>query len=179
MSSLNTPNATLSFVNAFTPRARAEGTAPVYGCVLIFDQEQQKSEAFKALKAAVTATAQKQFGANFNLKTLVSPFRDAGEKDYAGYHPGHVYIKPWSKSKPSVVDRRKQAILVPDEVWSGQLARANVSPFAWQHSGRKGVSFALNHLQILQSEGRERLDGRPSAESAFDDGLVTEEEDMF
>ena len=56
--------------------------------------------------------------------------------------------------------------------------RANVVPFAWTHTGRKGVSFGLNHLQIIQSEGRQRLDGRPSAGSAFDDGAVKEKEDM-
>jgi hypothetical protein len=50
-------------------------------------------------------------------------------------------------------------------------------PFAWTHTGKKGVSFGLNHVQIIESEGRQRLDGRPSAGSAFDDGEVAEKED--
>ena len=75
--------------------------------------------------------------------------------------PGTPTSSPWSKNKPGVVDTNRQDILVPDEVWSGQLVRANVVPFAWTHTGRKGVSFGLNHLQIIQSEGRQRLDGRP------------------
>ena len=41
----------------------------------------------------------------------------------------------------------------PREVWSGQLVRANVVPFAWTHTGKKGCQFGLNHLQIIQSEG--------------------------
>jgi hypothetical protein len=111
------------------------------------------------------------------MKQLVSPFRDAGEKSYDGYHPGDIFIAPWSKNKPGVVDRRKQDILLPEEVWSGQLVRANVNPFAWQHTGRKGVSFGLNHLQIIESKGRQRLDGRPTAGSAFDDGVVKDDDD--
>ena len=37
MSALNTPYATLSFPNLFTPRTRGEGGEPVFNCVLIFD----------------------------------------------------------------------------------------------------------------------------------------------
>jgi ssDNA-binding protein len=175
MTSLNTPYATLSFVNAFSPRPKAEGTPPVFSCSLIFDPQQQKDVAFKALKDAVLEAAQREWGTNFNQKTLVSPFRDAGEKSYAGYLPGHVYISPWSKNKPGIVDKNRQEIELPEQVWSGQLVRANVTPFAWSHTGRRGVSFGWNGLQIIRSEGRERLDGRPKASDAFNDGIVDED----
>lgn len=177
MPAINTPYATLSFANIFTPRPRAEGGQPVYSCSLIFDPQQQRSPQYKALQDAVITAARAEFGANINLKSLQMPFRDAGEKTYDGYEAGHIYISPWSKNKPGVVDVNRQDILVPDEVWSGQLVRANVTPFAWTHTGRKGVSFGLNHIQIIQSEGRVRLDGRPTAKAAFDDGEVAEKED--
>ena len=179
MPSLNTPYATLSFVNVFTPRPRAEGTPPVYSCSLIFDEKAQKSPAYKALKDACIAAAMKEWGDKVNVKSLVMPFRDAGEKSYDGYLPGHTYISPWSKNKPGIVDKDKEDVLLPEEVWSGQLVRANVAPFAWAHTGRKGVSFGLNHLQIIESEGRQRLDGRPSARSAFDDDEGGNDKDMF
>jgi len=177
MAAINTPYATLSFANIFTPRPRVEGGAPVYQCTLIFDPAQQKSPAYKALVDAVTLVAKNEFGNNIDLKKVEMPFKDAGEKAYEGYHAGHTFIRPWSKNKPGVVDVNRQDILLPDEVWSGQLVRANVVPFAWTHTGRKGVSFGLNHLQVIQSEGRQRLDGRPSAGSAFDDGEVAEKEE--
>jgi hypothetical protein len=173
MSAINTPYATLSFANLFTPRPRGEGL-PVYSCSLIFDQQQQKSPAYKALQNACIETAKKEWGDNVVLKQLKMPFNDAGEKAYDGYEPGHTYISPWSKNKPGIVDAQRQDILLPDEVWSGQLVRANVVPFAWSHTGKRGVSFGLNHLQVIQSEGRQRLDGRPAASSAFDDGEVNE-----
>jgi hypothetical protein len=177
MTSLNTPYATLSFANIFTPRPRAEGGAAVYSCSLIFDPAQQKTPAYKALQDACIAAARKEWGDNVNLKGVGMPFRDAGEKEYDGYHPGHVFISPWSKNKPGVVDVNRQDVHLPEEVWSGQLVRANVTPFAWTHTGRKGVSFGLNHIQIIKSEGQARLDGRPTAKAAFDDGEVAETED--
>jgi Enterobacter phage Enc34, ssDNA-binding protein len=179
MTALNTPYATLSFANIFTPRPRFEGQDPVYNCSLIFDPAQQKSPAYKALQDACIQAARKKWGDSVNLKTVEMPFRDAGKKTYDGYHPGHTYISPWSKAKPGVVDTNRQDILLPEEVWSGQLVRANVAPFAWDASGKKGVSFGLNHLQVIQSEGRQRLDGRPSAGSAFDDGEVKETDAIF
>jgi hypothetical protein len=177
--SLNTPYATLSFANLFSPRPRTQGAEPVYNCSLIFDEKQQKDPLFKALKDGCVAAAKKKFGDNVNLKTIEMPFKDAGEKEYQGYHPGHVYISPWSKQKPGIVDARRQEIQLPEQVWSGQLVRGNVNPFAWERSGKRGVSFGLNHIQIVKSDGRQRLDGKPTAEAAFDDGLVSEDEGIF
>jgi hypothetical protein len=96
-----------------------------------------------------------------------------------GYQCRDVYISPWSKNKPGIVDKNREDILLPEEVWSGQLVRANVVPFAWTHTGKKGVSFGLNHIQVIESEGRQRLAGRPSAGSAFDAGEVKEKDELF
>jgi Enterobacter phage Enc34, ssDNA-binding protein len=175
MAAINTPYATLSFQSLFTPRPRAPGAnggPAVYQCVLIFDEKAQKSPKFKALKEACAEAARKEWGDNVNLKQVEMPFKDAGEKSYEGYHPGDVFIRPWSKNKPGIVDADREDIRLPEEVWSGQLVRANVVPFAWTHTNKRGVSFGLNHVQIIESEGRQRLDGRPSAGSAFDDGEV-------
>ena len=173
MSALNTPYATLSFANLFTPKPRFDGQPAVYSCNLVFDP---KAPAYKALQEACIAAAKKMFGDNVDLKQVAMPFRDAGTKSYDGYHPGHTFITPWSKNKPGVVDANREDILLPEEVWAGQLVRANVMPFAWNAQSKKGVSFGLNHIQVVQSEGRQRLDGRPSAGSAFDDGEVKETE---
>lgn len=174
MPSLNTPYATLSFQNLTTPRARAEGADAVYSCTLIFDQKAQKSDAYKAMVNAVTELARKEFGPKANIKAILEAvIKDAGTKDYEGFEQGHTFINPWSKNKPGVVDRNREDVLLPEEIWSGQLVRANISPFAWKNSGKMGVSFGLNHVQIIDTD-RPRLDGRPTARSAFDDGEVSE-----
>lgn len=175
MVSLNTPYATLSFPTLFQPKARAEQGEPVYSAVLIFNEAQQASPAFKSMVAAAKAAAVDEWGEKQNMKEVKMPFRDAGEKSskWAGFENGHVFISPWSKSRPGIVNAARQDILLPEEVWAGQLVRANVTPFAWMNSGKKGVSFALNHVQIIRTD-TPRIDGRGNAATVFDDGGVDE-----
>lgn len=177
MAALNTPYAVLSFAHLFTPRPRAEGQDPVYSCSLIFDPVAQKSKEFKALEAACIAAAKEKFGDKVNVSGLQMPFRDAGEKSdkYEGYNEGDVYISPWSKQKPGIVNTRLQDVLLPDEVYAGQVVRANVNPFAWSKSGKRGVSLGLNHIQIVKANAP-RIDGRAPANKAFD-ALESDEAD--
>ena len=173
MASINTPYATLSFPQLFQPRPRAEGGEPVYSTALLFSPAQQQSPAYKAMQDACVKVAREEWGEKLNLREVRMPFRDAGEKagKYAGYEVGHMFINPWTKSKPGIVNAQRQDVLLPEEVWAGQLVRANITPYAWMNSGKKGVSFALNHVQIIKTD-TPRIDGRASASSAFDDGEV-------
>jgi Enterobacter phage Enc34, ssDNA-binding protein len=178
MASLNTPYGTLSFPSLFQPRPRADGGEAVYSAVLIFSPVQQQDAAYKALQDAVIATAKEEWGDKVNLKELKMPFRDAGEKEgaWAGFQRGHMFISPWTKTKPGIVNAQRQDILLPEEVWGGQMVRMNLSPYAWINSGRKGVSFALNHVQVVRTD-TPRLDGRGSATTVFDDGVVAEDDE--
>jgi hypothetical protein len=171
--SLRTPIGVLSFPVLFSPRPRAPGGEPVYQCSLLFDQAAQRDPAYAALRRAVLEEIEdknpgksqdKQF-----LASLRSPFRPCNEKSYKGYDiPNGMFISPWTKSRPGVVDANRNEIIVPEDIWPGQLARATVSPFWYSQSGNRGVSFALNNLQICRTDG-ERLDGRRSAKADFDD----------
>jgi len=160
-----TPNAVLSFPVLFSPRPRSEGAKAVYSCALLFDATAQKSPEYKAMQQACLDAAKAKFGANVNLKSLQFPFRDAGEKDYAGYEDGMTYINPWSEQRPGIVDAQVQDVLDQSLVYAGMTVRASIAPFAWSNSGKKGVSFGLNHIQLVK-EGT-RIDGRISASKAF------------
>jgi len=177
MASINTPYGTLSFPNLFKPKARATGGEPVYSAVMLFSPVQQKDEAYKKMVDGCIKAAKEEWGDKINLKEVKMPFRDAGEKAgvWGGFEEGHIFISPWSQTKPGVVNLQRQNILAPEDVWGGQLVRMNLTPFAWMNTGRKGVSFALNHVQVIRTD-TERLDGRGSAEKVFDDGVVKEEE---
>jgi hypothetical protein len=166
VSALNTPYATLSFPQLFSPKPRAEGGEPVFSCSLLFNTEQMKSPEFKAMQNAVLALAKEKFP-NTPVKTLMLPFRDASEKNYSGYEDGMLYISPWSKYKPGIVDVRLQDVLDPAEVWAGQKVRANVLPFAWTNTGKRGISFGLNHIQIIDKSAP-RIDGRAAANKVFE-----------
>jgi hypothetical protein len=174
MSSIRTPIGILSFPVLFSPRPRAPGGEPVYQCSLLFDQQAQKHPDFIALRKAVRDCIDDQWGAGKSqdrafVAGLRNPFRPTSEKAYKGYDiPGGVFISPWTKSRPGVVDAQRNEITVPDDIWAGMHARATVAPFAYNQAGNRGVSFALNNLQICRMDG-ERLDGRRAAKEDFPD----------
>lgn len=168
MPDMITPYATLSFPVLFSPRPRSEGGDPAYSCSLLFSPEAQKTAGYKAMVKAVEDLITEKF-AKVNRASLSLPFRDAGEKEgrYEAYKAGWTFISPWTKSgRPGVIDRECQEVLTPDDVWAGLLVHASVRPFAWANSGKRGVSFGLNHIQIVRSDVP-RIDGRISASRAF------------
>jgi hypothetical protein len=174
MASLRTPIGILSFPRLFVPKPRAMGAEAVFSISLLFDKVAQSTPEFAALRRAVADQIDETFGARKHedkafVATLRLPFRRCAEKKYKGYDiEGGVYIAAWSKDRPGVVDAHRREITVPADVWAGQMARATVAPFGYNNSGNKGVSIALNNVQITRTDGV-RLDGRVAAEDDFDD----------
>lgn len=168
MSSIMTPYGILSFPSLFTPRAPAEGAEPRFSVNLVFNDKAQKSTEYAMMQKAVLACAKEAFGDDVKLDSLRLPFRDAGEKDYQGYNDGDAFVNAWSKQKPGLVDAQRSEILDPSDIWPGQLARATIKPFAYNVSGNRGVSFALNNVQIVKKD-MPRLDGRKAAADEFTD----------
>lgn len=159
-----TPKGILSFPNLFSPKPRSEGAEPCYSCAILFDADARATKEYKALEDACVRVAQEKFGKDVKMSTVTMPFRDGNEKDYAGY-PGTMFISPWTKQKPGVVDKNVEPIIDPSEVYAGNVVIASVTPFAWTASGRKGVSLGLQHVQVVKAG--ERIDGRASAEATF------------
>lgn len=168
-----TPIGTLCFADQlFKPKANdnAPGKAPRYSAMLLFDTLAVQSSAYMQLRAAVQEAVGEKFGAaKANdpafMRSLRLPFRNAAEKDYAGFEKGEIYIAPWSEQAPGVVDLHGND-MVPTDVFSGQLARATVRAFAYDSNGNKGVSFGLEHVQIVKAD-MPRIDGRRDASEAF------------
>ena len=185
MASLLTPRGMLMFPHLFVPRPVVVGGDPRYSSILLFDETSQKDPLYAALKKAVAEAIDAEFGQGKSLDKawlqkvrFRTPFRDAGEKEYAGFEPGMVFINPWTKEKPGIVDGRVQEISAPSDVWAGQLARMRVRPFAYSTSGNTGASFMLDHVQVVKAD-MPRMDGRKSAAQSFDtvDEEETEKED--
>ncbi len=174
-----TPPGILSYPHFWVPKARAKGGEAVFSGMLMFDKKALNTPAYKALYQGCVdigkeAYPKKKFGT-----TLKSPFRSSDEKENLP-EDIVIFINPWTKGKPGVIDTSKEEILDSSDVWAGQLVRMDVTPFAYENSGKYGVSLALNHVQVLKSAGMKRLDGRKSAAESFDDeydGYVDEEEE--
>jgi hypothetical protein len=147
----------------------------------LFDKVAQSDPAFMDLRKSVAVAIDEFFGQGKSrdrefVAGIRSPFRRTQGKKTKGYAEmvDGVFIQPWSKDRPGVVDARLQEITVPADVWPGQMARATVRAFGYDVSGNKGVSFNLNNIQICRTDGP-RLDDRRKAEDEFDvygDALV-------
>lgn len=166
---LLTPIGVMCFPALFVPRAPNPANPsgdPRYQLMLVFDKAAQATPEFAALKDAVRQVAVAKFGPA--PKGLRSPFRVADEKEQLSeFHgKGCVFIQPWSKFKPGLVDRNGQDIIMADDVWAGQTARATVQAFAYENSGNRGANFSLNNVQVVQ-RNRPRIDGRVSAAAEF------------
>lgn len=175
--SIITPYGKLSFCYLFTPRPPMDGKGDArYSTNLIIPAKQMKTAEFKALQDAIIECAKDFFGEKVDLKRLRLPIRKGSERDYEGYTDDSVFINPWSKQKPGVLDRDMNEILIPDDVYAGQVARLSVTPFGYDNSGNKGVSLSLNHVQIAIKDAP-RLDGRRSAADTFAKAEATTSED--
>jgi len=74
-----------------------------------------------------------------------------------------------------VVDKNLNAILDPDEVYSGCYGRVNVNFYPYDWNGTRGIAAGLNHVQKL-ADGERLGGGGPTVEKAFaediPDGLL-------
>ena len=159
-----TPEATLSFPRvekATKVDPTNENEEPKFSAVFIFP----KGTDFTQMKAVIMHVGETRWGAKFKemLKTgqVKSPLRKDGNPKY--FPEGAVYISPRSKNKPGLVmpypDEKGQPALCEDPsiFYAGARVRANVTAFAYDRLGNKGVSFGLNSIQWI-GDGP-RLDG--------------------
>ena len=186
-----TPVGMIMFPNLFTARPRQPGSSDlVYNCLLKFDAAAQETEAFKNLKQAV-ADAAKDFFKGKPPAGARNPLIRAGDTEYpqkyTGFKEDDVFIRPWSKYQPGIIDARRNDILIEGDVWAGQLFRATVAPVGYSTQGNKGVLLMLNNLQQARAD-MPRMDGRKSAAASFDeledtggggDMADADEEDFF
>lgn len=162
---VTTPYFLLSFPNVFVPKPRAQGGEPVFSISMVFDEKARETDEYAFMIEQIKAAAREKWGDKLPVG-MRNPVRDGAEKDYDGYGEGKVFVSAWTKNKPGIVDAQLNDVLTSDEVWAGQIARATIKPFAYDNSGNKGVSIALENLQIVKKD-MPRLDGRQAANKAF------------
>lgn len=167
-----------SYVNIFRSRAFREGQDAKYSICLLIPKNDKKGIAKikAAMEEAVQEGTRSKWGGKVP-KNLHLPLRDGDEEraDEAPEYEGMLFLNANSNTKPGIVDRDRNEILDPDEVYSGCWGRASLNFFPYDSNGNRGVGVGLNHIQKL-SDG-ERLGGAlSSAEDDFDDGFEDEED---
>ena len=175
-----TPEARLSYPQLWEPQKAPGAAEAKYGCTLIFNTKSDLSK----LKAAAIAAAREKWGDKADdmvRKGLAKmPFLKGDDPkflDKAGYGDGTVFIRPTSKEKPGVVNRRVEPILDKAEIYPGCYVLASVRAFAYDTNGNRGVSFGLQNVQKVRDGdplgGRSRPtdDFTPMTDSEMDDIL--------
>lgn len=166
MATIITPEFRVSFPNVFRPQKPMQGSTnePKYGLTMLFAPGQDIS----SLKSLAEEALVEKFGSDKAKwpKNIRSPFRDQGEKDYEGYVDGAIFASATSKLKPGLVDAKNQDIINEEVFYPGCYARAQITAFAYDTAGNKGVAFGLQNVQKLRDG--EPLGGRQPASSVFD-----------
>jgi len=178
----------LSYAHIFEPAADLSGNIKYQATLLVPKSDTKTiSEVEKAIEEAKQLGKDNKFQGKIPAK-LTSPLQDGdgvrptdGEP-YGEECHGHYLIN--AKANPSyppkVVDRHRQEILDQSEVYSGCYARANISFYAYNTNGNKGIACGLNAIQKIR-DGEPLGGTRVSVDEAFGDDFVEDDnlDDMF
>jgi hypothetical protein len=148
---MNTPIFRVSFPQLFEPKAYQNGPRE-WSVVMLFPKDAD----LKELKAEMLRLRQEAWPNLTDWKGIRIPFKSGTQKEHlAGYGPDVVYAKASLKDTqppPAIVDRQVRPI-PPNEqhrVYAGCYAIANISPWTWDNTNGKGISFNLHMLQFVK-----------------------------
>tara|TARA_R100001510_G_scaffold51698_1_gene51721 strand:- start:2065 stop:2613 length:549 start_codon:yes stop_codon:yes gene_type:complete len=147
--------------SVFVPKKNKFDGTSRYELIAVFEKS---SPDVQKLLAAVKAAAE---GENIDLKRA-NPIKNCKADDERREREGlaprfenldnageYVFIQPWSKTtKPGVVDANINDVIDPNALKDGYHVKLNVNAFAWNKSGRSGISFGLNHVMIVREDER-------------------------
>lgn len=165
----------ISYANLYVPKAIDPKSDPKYSVVCLIDKKD--TETVKKVKDAI-AFATEQGKERFWSGKLPAKFKTAlhdGDidrpKDEA--YVGHYFINANSPDKPQVVDRRKNPIEDPMEVYSGCFCNVAVNFFPY-NTVNQGIGAGLGNVQFVRDG--ERLSGRTTADEDFE--VLDDDDDM-
>ena len=164
--------ARFSYLNVFAPRAFNEHDKPKYSVTLLVPKSD--TETVNAVRNAISAAYEDGKAAKFRtsagkqltLSEIRTPLRDGDEeRPFDPNYAGCYFINCSSFRKPGVVDADLRDILDPSDVVSGDYGRAELSFYAYDFRGNRGIAAGLNNLQLLRKG--QPLGGQHTAASAF------------
>lgn len=159
----------LSYANIWEPKSINGGEAK-FSCTILIPKKDKIT--LKAVENAVEAA--KVVGKESKWKgkipkNLKLPLRDgdqeADEKGEA--YVGMMFLNASSKTKPGIVDTKKQPIFDEEQVYSGAWALVNLSFYPFDTNGNTGVAVGLNHIMKVADD--EKFSSRISVDAAFAD----------
>ena len=171
----------LSYVHVFEAFSHNPDQEAKFSVVLLIPKTDKKT--IRAIRAAQQVALQQGEAGVFKgkiPKDWADTVRDGDDEDTLEKNPeyeGCWYMSVGSRTRPNVVDQDVNPILDSTQVYSGCYARVSMNAFPYSYSGKKGVSFGLNHVQKL-ADG-EAFGGRSRAEDDFDVVEVDDDDDVI
>ena len=175
----------LSYASLFEARCAPGSNVPKYSVVLLIPKTDKAT--LKALKNAELAAIDQGKETKWrgkippNLKSIIHDGDEEKDLDENPEYAGHMYMSVSANEKypPLVIDRNKQEIMNPAEVYSGAYGIAILRAYPYSASGNNGVSFGLNALQ--KTRDGERLGGTGVSLDDFEDlgELDEDDDDLF
>lgn len=152
-----------SFVHLSAPHAVNAGDEEKYSIMIVLP----KDDPFwaKAEKIAKQTAAERWGKVPAKLQLTINDGDLTDDQNRAGCN--YMTVSSKADRRPEVVDRDRNPILDPSEIYSGASYYASLRPYAWTYGGKQGVSFGLNH--VMKVADGDRLDNRGSAAKDFGD----------
>jgi len=171
---ITTGKVRLSYAHLFTPTTAPGSDKAKYSVSIIIDKNDKAT--LDKINAAIEKAKQvgvvSKWGGKLP-KNLKLPLRDGDtDRDDTAY-ANSFFFNCSSERQPAVVDRGLNAILDPNEVYSGCYARVNVNFYPYDSNGNRGVAVGLNSVQKV-SDGEMLGSGAPKVEDAFKEDLEDE-----
>ena len=162
---LNTPVGRLSYPHLFSPQTNDQGDER-FKTAIFWPEGTDLTEMQNAALTVAKARWGDEVVQLIRTGKVRWPFRnDAGDVKARGYPEGSTFVNMSAKNRPGVVDANVADVIDPGEAYAGRDALINATAYTYDVSGNRGVTFGVNHVQILGDN--ERLDGRKAASEVF------------
>ena len=164
-----------SYVKLFKaelPKNHKPGDIPKFGMTLLIPKDD--AETLRKLEAARQAAITIKWPNN-PPKLIATTLHDgdlprpSNGEDFGPECKGHWVMAVQSKYKPTLGDVHGNEIIDPSEVGSGDFFKASLGAYAYDTSGKKGVSFGLNNVLFIKKG--ESLGGKSNFADDFADDL--------
>lgn len=174
---VTTPMFRASYCKLFDPKPNSKGKS-VYEITMIFDEGTD----LENLKRSYRQAVEEKWGAAKPPRFTFKAFRKGADEEFDldkyPEYAGKIIVTARSHGMPvGVVDKNRQSIIDPAEVYSGMWARAKVQayiitpkPGPADQGGHNttGVAFSLHHVQKIKDDEPLGM-SRGKAEDAFDE----------
>lgn len=164
----------LSYVNVFQPKPPFNNPTgePKYSVTVLVPKSNTAAKTLldQEIARAIEAGVSSRWGGVRPPQPAICVHDGDGPRPSDGSAFGEECRGCWvftasSKQAPFVVDGQVQSIIDPTQVYSGMWANVNVTFYAYNQAGKKGIGCGLNGVQKVRDDTP--LSSRVTAQEAF------------